>query len=137
VTDPYAKQPSGSQPPGRPPYPPPPQYAYGPYPPPYGPPGYGWPPQVDKHTGWFVVNWVFFWPLALYSLLSAYLNIDKALYAGDIAGAQHQAARVRKFGIIALCIGIAWMVVAIAAPVLFMVTGSTAVHCVGPYGTSC
>ena len=136
MTSPYSKQqPSGQPPygpPGQPPYGPPgqPPYGYGPY---YPAPGYGL-PTVNKHTGWFVVNWLFFWPLALYSLLSAYMNIDRALYAGDVAGAEYQANRVRRFGIIALCLGIAWIVLVI----LMMVVATSAVHsCIGPYGTSC
>jgi hypothetical protein len=65
--------------------------------------------QFPKPTGWFVVNWLFFWPLAIYSLTSAWGNIDRALFAGDLAGAQFQANRVKKFGIIALCIGAGWI----------------------------
>ena len=69
---------------------------------------------VRKPTGWFVVNWLFFWPLAIYSLVSAWGNIDRALFAGDVQGAQYQADRVKKFGIIALCIGIVIIVLDIA-----------------------
>jgi Interferon-induced transmembrane protein len=88
---------------------------------PYGQAPYGAAPygsSVQKPTGWFVVNWLFFWPLAIYSLTSAWGNIDRALFAGDIQGAQYQANRVKKFGIIALCIGIAsfvlWLILVIA-----------------------
>lgn len=104
--------PPGSPPPGSPPS------GYGQYP----PPPYGR-PQIDRHIGWFVVSWVFLWPLALYSLLSAFLNIDRALAVGNIAGAQYQAARVRKHGIIALCVGLAWLVLVFA---LFVAVGTTA-----------
>jgi Interferon-induced transmembrane protein len=55
------------------------------------------------------VNWLFFWPLAIYSLTSAWGNIDRALFAGDINGARYHADRVKKFGIIALCIGAGWI----------------------------
>jgi len=124
---PYAQPGYGQPPYGPPPYGQPPygQPGYGPPPygqSPYGPPPYGQPPYpqqygfpspyanaVAKPTGWFVVNWLFFWPLAIYSLVSAWQNIDRALFAGDVAGAQFQAGRVRKFGIIALCVGIAWV----------------------------
>lgn len=93
--------------------------------------GYGgapYPGAVQKPTGWFVVNWLFFWPLAIYSLTSAWGNIDRALFAGDIAGAQYQADRVKKFGIIALCIGIAWSALWI---VFIVAAGTTATHCTG------
>ncbi|HEU5008176.1 MAG TPA: CD225/dispanin family protein [Jatrophihabitantaceae bacterium] len=90
---------------------------YGQYPPPYGR------PQIDRHVGWFVVSWLFLWPRALYSLLSAFLNIDRALAVGDIAGAQYQAERVRKHGIIALTVGVAWLVIVFA---LFVAVGTSA-----------
>lgn len=142
----FEKQPSyGQQPPayGQP--------AYGQQPPAYGQPaGYGQPPTygqqpyagygqygpgtISKPTGWFVVNWLFFWPLAIYSLTSAWSNIDRALFAGDMAGAQYQADRVKKFGIIALCIGIGWIALVI---ILGIVVGaSTASDCYNSYGNT-
>jgi len=62
------------------------------------------PPPITKPTGWFIVNWLFFWPTAIYSLVSHWNNIDPAAYAGDIATAQFHAGKVKKLGIIALCI---------------------------------
>lgn len=62
--------------------------------------GYGQPSGVQpfsKPTGWLIVNWLFFWPLAIYSLTSAWGNIDRALFAGDMAGAQYQSDRVKKY----------------------------------------
>ncbi|MCW2594389.1 MAG: Interferon-induced transrane protein [Jatrophihabitans sp.] len=109
----YPQQPAGQAPQGYPqqqPGYPQHQPGYGPPPGnPYGPQYYS-AQQFPKPTGWFVVNWLFFWPLAIYSLISAWGNIDRALFAGDMAGAQFQADRVKKFGIIALCIGIGWIV---------------------------
>ena len=108
----YAQQPYGQQGYGQQGYG---QQGYGQQPygqQPYGQPGYGNPgyggygAAVSKPTGWFVVNWLFFWPLAIYSLVSAWGNIDAALYAGDVAGAQYQANRVKKYGIIGLCVGL-------------------------------
>jgi interferon-induced transmembrane protein len=105
--------------------------------PPYGQPPYGPPPNpygghylnaVQKPTGWFIVNWLFLWPLAIYSLVSAWGNIDRALFAGDVAGAQYQANRVRKFGIIALCIGIVWIALWI---IIVVAVGSSS--CYGNY----
>ena len=98
---PYGQAPYGQAPYGQAPYG---QAPYGQAP--YGAPPYG---GIAKPTGWFVVNWLFFWPLAIYSLTSAWGNIDRALFAGDLAGARYQADRVKKFGIIALCIGIGWI----------------------------
>ncbi len=104
---PYGQQGYGQQQPG--------QQGYGqqPYGQQYPPAGYAG-GSVRKPTGWFVVNWLFFWPLAIYSLVSAWGNIDRALFAGDVQGAQYQADRVKKFGIIALCIGIVFIVIDIA-----------------------
>ncbi|GAB2455434.1 CD225/dispanin family protein [Jatrophihabitans fulvus] len=103
----YGQPQYGQQPYGQPqqqygqPYP---QQQYGQ---PYGNPAVG---AVQKPTGWFVVNWLFFWPLAIYSLVSAWQNIDPALFRGDVATAQHHANRVKKFGQIALAIAIAiWL----------------------------
>ncbi|WP_375503975.1 CD225/dispanin family protein [uncultured Jatrophihabitans sp.] len=111
----FSKNPYGQAPPPGYGQAPPPAYGQPPYAqygqPPYG--QYGQAPYgfaaVQKPTGWFVVNWLFFWPLAIYSLTSAWGNIDRALFVGDINGAQYQANRVKKFGIIALCIGIGWI----------------------------
>lgn len=107
-------------------------------PPGYPQVGYGQPPNaygnqylnaVQKPTGWFVVNWLFFWPLAIYSLTSAWGNIDRALFVGDINGARYHADRVKKFGIIALCIGIGltalWIILLVAVGV------STTSYCTG------
>jgi hypothetical protein len=102
---PYGQQPYGQQPYGQQPYP-------GQYPPPpAGYPPYGYPPAVPKPTGWFVVNWLFFWPTAIYSLVAHWSNIDRAAYAGDMASAQRHAQSVRRLGIWALCIGIALSVI--------------------------
>lgn len=92
-----------------PPYPPsgygaPPPY--GAYPPPYGYPApYGYPIQpMQKPTGWLIVTWLFFWPLGIYSLVSAWMNIDPAYYSGNYAEAERQAQRVRKLGVISLSV---------------------------------
>jgi hypothetical protein len=87
------------------------QYAQQPYGQQYGQPPYGQPygQSIAKPTGWFIVNWLFFWPLAIYSLVSHWSNIDRDAYMGNMAGAKAHADSVRKLGIIALCIGIAWI----------------------------
>jgi hypothetical protein len=112
---PYGQPPYGQAPYGQAPYG---QPGYGGYPPPmYGRPN-PYANAVVKPLGWFIVNWLFLWPLAIYSLVSAWQNIDPALYAGDVDTARFHADRVRKFGIIALCVGIAsavlWIVLVAA-----------------------
>lgn len=102
-----------------------PPYAGG-YPPPGYPPA-GYPPSpyaprpywaaafaVNKHVGWFVVNWLFFWPLAIYSLVAHFLKIDQSLMMGDQVGAEAHAASVKKLGIIALIIGCVFFAIGIA-----------------------
>jgi hypothetical protein len=82
---------------------------------PYGYPQqqYGYGPPVQKPTGWFIVNWLFFWPTAIWSLVKHWSEIDRSAYAGDVASAQRHAEAVKRLGIWALCIGIAWIVVVI------------------------
>jgi hypothetical protein len=126
---PYGYQ-GGYQPGG---YPPPPGYPPA-YPPPgYPPAGYGYPPMaVNKHTGWFVVNWIFLWPLAIYSLVAHWTNIDRDLYFGNVAGAQRHAAAVRKCGIIALCISVGLLVLyLILAITLFATVAHTCITTAG------
>jgi hypothetical protein len=73
--------------------------------------------MVEKPTGWFIVNWLFFWPTAIYSLVKHWNHIDRDLYYGNIAGAQAHAAAVRRHGIIAIVINVAfillWVVLAV------------------------
>ena len=120
---PYGQAPYGQAPYGQMPYGPAPygQMPYGQAP--YGAAPYG--AAVEKPIGWFIVNWLFFWPLAIYSLTSAWGNIDRALFVGDINGARYQADRVKKFGIIALCVGLGlsvlWFIVVVA---IFSTAGS-------------
>ena len=114
----YGQPGYGQAPNGQPGYPaagyPQPGYPPAGYPPPgYPPAGYGqpmyaqpmYPPApIAKPTGWFIVNWLFFWPTAIYSLVSHWNKIDPAAYAGDLVTAGFHAGKVRKHGIIALCI---------------------------------
>jgi hypothetical protein len=73
--------------------------------------------MVEKPTGWFIVNWLFFWPTAIYSLVKHWNYIDRDLYYGNVAGAQVHAAAVRKHGIIAIVINVAfillWVILAV------------------------
>ena len=52
-------------------------------------------PYIDKNVGWFVANWIFLWPSALYSLLAHFVKIDEAVNYGDLAGAYAHAAAVK------------------------------------------
>ena len=130
------QQPYGQQPYGQP-YPPqyPQQYPQQPS----GYPGYPPYPMVQKPTGWFIVNWLFFWPTAIYSLVSHWNNIDRDLYYGNLDGARKHAEAVRRHGIIALCISIALVVLWI---VLVLTLFATVGHCVSTstsnsFSTSC
>jgi hypothetical protein len=119
----YGQQQYGQQPYGQQPYGYPPQPGYG---------GYAQP--VAKPTGWFIVNWLFFWPSAIYSLTKHWSNIDRAAYAGDTAGSQRHAAAVKRLGQWALAIGIAWIVLVIILDVA--VFASVSNDC-GPYSSTC
>ena len=134
---PYPGQPYSGQPyPGQP-YPGQP-YPGQPYPPqPYGP---GYPPYaVQKPTGWFIVNWLFFWPTAIYSLVTHWNNIDRDLYYGNLDGARKHADGVRRHGIIALCISLGLIVLWIILAVTLLASVG---HCVSTstsnsFSTSC
>jgi hypothetical protein len=128
---------------GAPDYPPPPGYGYPPpgygYPPPYGygpppgygPPGYGPPPgngPPPGHLGWAIVAVLLFWPLAIPAFIN-YGKVESCFYRGDVAGAIRASASVKKFGVIAMCIGIAFVVLWIILFVAVFATVHT--HCVG------
>jgi interferon-induced transmembrane protein len=128
----YGQPPYGQPPYGQPPYG---QQPYGQQPYGYPQPGYpGYGPQVAKPTGWFVVNWLFFWPTAIYSLVKHWSEVDRAAYAGDLAGAQAHATAIKRLGIWALCIGIAvWVLVIILDVAIF----ASVSHDCGPYRGTC
>lgn len=132
---PYGQQPYGQQAYGQQPYGYPPQQPYGQFGPPQYPypPAYPYPSPVAKPVGWFVVNWLFFWPTAIYSLVAHWSNIDRAAFAGDLAGAQRHAASVRRLGIWALVIGI----VLTAAMIGVEIAVFSQVRSCGVYGTAC
>lgn len=58
---------------------------------------------ISKPMGWLIVNWLCFWPTAVYSLGSHWSRIDPAVQAGELKVAQLHARVVRDLGIIALC----------------------------------
>ena len=97
--------------------------------PPYGypPPGYsqygpaGSPPP--GHLGWAITAVIFFWPLAIAAFIN-YARVEGRWYRGDAVGAQQASDSVKRYGIIALCIGLALIVLYFA---LFAVVFGTAV----------
>jgi hypothetical protein len=117
--------PSGYAAPGYPPA------GYGPagYPSPgYGAQsGYGPPPS---HLGWAIVAIVFFWPLAIAAFIN-YGRIESSWYRGDSAGAQRASDNVKKYGVIALVIGIALFVlwIVLAATVFSTVACLNSTNC--------
>jgi hypothetical protein len=128
---------SAYPPPGYPGYPPPPHSGYPPppysgYPQPGYPsaPGYGPPPG---NLAWAIVAVLFFWPLAIAAFIN-YGKVDSLWYRGDWAGAQRASAAVKRYGIIALCIGLAWIAIVIAVVVASGVTHS---GCVSVNGGFC
>jgi hypothetical protein len=126
---PYASQPYGTPPPGSQPYAsqpygyPPYQPQYPPYGSPYGPAGQ--PPP--GHLGWAIVAILFFWPLAIAAFIN-YGRVESRWYRGDIAGAQQASEAVKRYGVIALCIGLAIVVLYI---IVFAAAFSTTSTCTG------
>jgi hypothetical protein len=107
-------------------YPPPPGYGA----PGYGAPGYGPPPG---NLGWAIAAIFLFWPLAIPAFIN-YGRVEGAWYRGDPAGAQLASANVKKFGVIALCIGIALIVIWIIVTVAVV---SSVNDCVNSIDTIC
>jgi hypothetical protein len=69
-----------------------------------------------------------FWPLAIPAFIN-YGRVESCFYRGDVAGSMRASANVKKFGVIALWVGIAMIVLWI---VLFVaVFASVRTHCVG------
>ncbi len=102
-------------------------YQQGQYGQPYSPP-------INKHVGWHVVNWLFFWPTAIYALVAHMLKIDESQRCGDFAGALEHARKVRTHGIVALCIGLAWIVLWVAFVIVAIAVGPQ--HCTAYSGGS-
>ena len=60
--------------------------------------GQPYPPPINKHVGWHVVNWLFFWPTAIYALVAHMLKIDESLRYGNFGrrpGARPQGPYAR------------------------------------------
>jgi len=133
--------PTGPPPPYGAPYPPP----FGAYPPAGYPPsgypaGYGQPAGAKPtgNLGWAIAAVVFFWPLAIAAFIS-YGKVDELWYRGDWAGAQQASESVKRYGIIALCIGLGFLVLFIGLFATVFTVASTTVHssCVSVGGGPC
>jgi hypothetical protein len=99
-------------------------------PPGYGVPGYGPPPG---NLGWAIAAIFLFWPLAIPAFIN-YGRVESSWLRGDPAGAQLASANVKKFGVIALCIGIALAIIWI----IFTVAVVSSVNdCVNSIDTVC
>jgi hypothetical protein len=97
----------------------------------YGVPGYGPPPT---HLGWAIASIFFFWPLAIAAFIN-YGRVESSWLRGDPAGAQLASANVKKYGIIALCVGLGLIVLWFIFAVVFV---SSVDHCVNDvYSTNC
>jgi hypothetical protein len=69
---------------------------------------------------------IFFWPLAIASFIN-YARVESLWYRGDVAGSQRASDAVKRYGVIALCVGLAIIVlyIILAAAVLSGSTTST------------
>ena len=118
---PSGSPPSGSQPYGYPPYAAP----YPPYGSQYAPPGQ--PPS--GHLGWAIVAVIFFWPLAIAAFIN-YGRVESRWYRGDAVGAQQASDAVKRFGVIALGVGLLIMLLYI----IFAASIFSGVSSCGPGG---
>jgi len=62
-------------------------------------------PRPSAHWGWCVVGILFFWPLCIPAFINA-AKVDRLYNEGDVAGAEQASAAAKKFGLIALIVGI-------------------------------
>jgi hypothetical protein len=135
-SQPPGSQPPGSQPPGSQPYGSQPYgsqqpYGYQPYGTPYPPYGSQYAPSGQPppgHLGWAITAILFFWPLAIAAFIN-YSRVESRWYRGDPAGAQQASDAVKRYGIIALCVGLAIMVLYIILFASAFVSTCTGTNC--------
>jgi len=65
---------------------------------------------LSPHWGWAVVALFFFWPLCIPAFMNAG-KVNAACAAGDMAAAKKASASAKKFGQIALIVGVAVVVI--------------------------
>jgi len=85
--------------------------------PPYGQPPYGQPPYggqpayggapINNNMGLAIAGLLLFWPVGLIALLRA-TKVNSMAQMGDVMGAQQNADDAKKFGKMAIYIGIGW-----------------------------
>ncbi|WP_020520364.1 CD225/dispanin family protein [Catelliglobosispora koreensis] len=80
---------------------------------------------VDKNLGISIAGLIVFWPIGLFALINA-LKVDGLVAQGDIAGAQTAADSAKKFGKIAIIVGIALYVVCCGGYVALIGLGTAA-----------
>jgi hypothetical protein len=78
------------------------------------------------HLAWAIVAILFFWPLAIAAFIQRN-KIQPAWMMGDVATATKASNDTKKYGIIALCIGLVWIA-------LVIILSVTAAATVGRYG---
>lgn len=122
---PYGQQPYGGyQQPGYPPQ------GYGPY----GGRPMGSPPP--GHLGWAITAVIFFWPLAIAAFIN-YSRVESAWFRGDVDASMRASAAVKRYGVIALCIGLAIVVLYIGLFAAVFSVGSGHSSCISVGGGSC
>jgi hypothetical protein len=125
---PYGQQPYGQQPYGQQPYSQQPYGQYGQGYAPYQQQGYGRPvgPPPPGHLGWAIVALLFFWPLAIAAFIN-YSRVESSWYRGDVDASLRASAAVKRYGVIALCVGLAIVVLWVVLAATLVSTGSSCV----------
>jgi hypothetical protein len=85
---------------------------------------YGNPPP--SHLGWAVVAVIFFWPLAIPAFIH-YSRVDQCFYRNDLAGSIRASENVKRFGALALVIGLGIAVLLFSLSLL----GASVHACIG------
>ncbi len=118
--------PGGPAPGGSPPYggyPP-----YGTYPPGYAPP---FPPKPPDNLGWAIAAIFLFWPLAIPAFLAA-SKVDDLWARGQFELAGKNSQDARRYGLLALWIGVGLVILAVLLLVLLLVALARTTASVAP-----
>ena len=95
---------------GRPPYArrynnyPPQQQHYNQYPPMHRP------VEVANNLIWAIIAAIFFWPTGIPAIVNS-VKVDKLAFQGDYQGAKEAADRSRKWTLISVVLGVAWLII--------------------------
>ena len=131
VTDPLgppAYGPSGYPPPGYPP----PGYPGFPGGPGYWPGPGGAPPS--SNIGWAIAALFTFWPLAIPAFIFS-SRVEPSWYRGDVVGARKASEDARRYGVIGVIVGGAFIVVAVIVWIVLITVFVGAVHHIHDYPT--